>query len=68
MFVLSYWPLIGCWIGSYFAGEIIGNVLETEPRRWRRPRRIDFRSNKDRVVKFKQKYDNFDWTGMIGRQ
>ncbi|KZP31432.1 hypothetical protein FIBSPDRAFT_1037429 [Athelia psychrophila] len=52
---------------SYFAAEIIGNVLETEPRRWRRPRKIDFRSNKERVLKLKQRYDAFDWTGMIGR-
>jgi hypothetical protein len=52
---------------SYFAGEIIGNVLELEPRRWRRPRRIDFRSNRDRVAQFRKSYDKFDWTGMIGR-
>ncbi|TFK40716.1 CwfJ C-terminus 1-domain-containing protein-like protein [Crucibulum laeve] len=52
---------------KYFAGEIIGNVLELEPRKWRRPRKIDFRSNKDRVAAFKKKYDKFDWTGMIGR-
>jgi hypothetical protein len=50
----------------YFAGEIIGNVLEIEPRRWRRPRRLDSRSNKERVKEFKKKYDKFDWTGMIG--
>ncbi|RDB18086.1 CWF19-like protein 2 [Hypsizygus marmoreus] len=52
---------------SYFAGEIIGNVLDIEPRRWRRPRKIDFRTNNDRVAQFKKKYDKFDWTGMIGR-
>ncbi|KAG6832004.1 hypothetical protein H0H92_006040 [Tricholoma furcatifolium] len=52
---------------SYFAGEIIGGVLELEPRRWRRPKRLDFRANKDRVAQFKKKYDRFDWTGMIGR-
>ncbi|KAF5362872.1 hypothetical protein D9758_007112 [Tetrapyrgos nigripes] len=51
----------------YFAGEIIGNLLDLEPRIWRRPRRIDFHSNRERVAKFKQKYDKFDWTGMIGR-
>ncbi|GBE84892.1 CwfJ C-terminus 1-domain-containing protein-like protein [Sparassis latifolia] len=51
----------------YFAGEIIGNILELEPRQWRHPRRIDFRQNKARVQKFKQKYERFDWTGMIGR-
>ncbi|KAL5520023.1 hypothetical protein ACEPAG_1683 [Sanghuangporus baumii] len=52
---------------KYFAAEIIGNVLDLEPRRWRRPRRIDFRFNKERVSKFKKKYDKFDWTGMIGK-
>ncbi|KAG6845123.1 hypothetical protein H0H87_000550 [Tephrocybe sp. NHM501043] len=53
---------------SYFAGEIIGGVLELEPRRWRRPKRLDFRLNKDRVLQFKKKYDKFDWTGMIGKE
>ncbi|KAF5360647.1 hypothetical protein D9756_004848 [Leucocoprinus leucothites] len=51
----------------YFAGEIIGNVLEIEPRRWRHPRKLDFRSNKERVKGFKKMYDRFDWTGMIGQ-
>ncbi|KAL1950615.1 hypothetical protein VTO73DRAFT_5739 [Trametes versicolor] len=51
----------------WFAAEIIGNVLDIEPRRWRRPHRIDFWQNKDRVKKFKAKYDKFDWTGMIER-
>ncbi|KAH7890545.1 CwfJ C-terminus 1-domain-containing protein-like protein [Phlebopus sp. FC_14] len=51
----------------YFAGEIIGNVMDVEPRRWRRPRRVDLRHNKDRTAKFKKKYDRFDWTGMIGK-
>ncbi len=50
----------------YFAGEIIGNVLELEPRQWRRPRRIDFRMNTERVAKFQKKYSKFDWTGMLG--
>ncbi|KAH0586099.1 hypothetical protein H2248_007370 [Termitomyces sp. 'cryptogamus'] len=52
---------------SYFAGEIIGGILELEPKRWRRPRRIDSRAHKDRISQFKKKYDKFDWTGMIGR-
>ena len=51
----------------WFAGEIIGNVLDIEPRRWRRPRRIDFHQNKERVKQLKRKYDKFDWTGMIER-
>jgi hypothetical protein len=68
-FVAQYqndaWANIG---GSYFAGEIIGNVLDLEARQWRRPKRIDFRSNKERVVDYKKKYEKFDWTGMIGRE
>ncbi|KIO06009.1 hypothetical protein M404DRAFT_139792 [Pisolithus tinctorius Marx 270] len=51
----------------YFAGEIIGNVMDVEPRRWRRPRRVDFRYNMDRRTQFRKKYDKFDWTGMIGK-
>ncbi|KAF4617441.1 hypothetical protein D9613_005999 [Agrocybe pediades] len=50
---------------SYFAGEIIGNVLELEARQWRRPRRIDFRRNSERVAAFKKKYSKYDWTGML---
>ncbi|KAJ3491121.1 hypothetical protein NLI96_g954 [Meripilus lineatus] len=51
----------------YFAGEIIGNMLDLEPRRWRRPRRIGSQHHKERISKFKKMYDKFDWTGMIGR-
>ncbi|KAI0916966.1 hypothetical protein AcW1_007715 [Taiwanofungus camphoratus] len=51
----------------YFASEIIGNLLDLEPRRWRRPRRIDFRQNTERVAKLKKIYDRYDWTGMIER-
>ncbi|KAI0632175.1 CwfJ C-terminus 1-domain-containing protein-like protein [Trametes polyzona] len=51
----------------WFAAEIIGNILEVEPRRWRHPRRVEFWQNKERVKKFKAKYDKFDWTGMIER-
>ncbi|KAI0754926.1 CwfJ C-terminus 1-domain-containing protein-like protein [Daedaleopsis nitida] len=51
----------------WFAAEIIGNLLDVEPRRWRRPRRIEFVQNKERVKRFKKKYEKFDWTGMIER-
>jgi hypothetical protein len=50
----------------YFAGEIIGNVLDLEPRRWMRPRRIEYRQSKDRIQRLKKKYEKYDWTGMIG--
>ncbi|ORY55951.1 CwfJ C-terminus 1-domain-containing protein-like protein [Leucosporidium creatinivorum] len=49
----------------WFATEIIGSMLELEPRAWRKPRRLDFRHNNDRVAKFKTKYDKYDWTKML---
>ncbi len=52
----------------YFAGEIIGNILELEARQWRRPRRVDFGKNKERVALFQKGYDRFDWTGLIERR
>ncbi|EPQ54755.1 hypothetical protein GLOTRDRAFT_77477 [Gloeophyllum trabeum ATCC 11539] len=51
----------------YFAAEIIGNLLDLEPRRWMKPRRIDFSQNKRRVAEFRKNYDKYDWTGMIGK-
>jgi len=50
----------------YFAGEIIGNVMDLEPRQWMRPRRIDYRHSKDRIQRFKKMYEKYDWTGLIG--
>ncbi|KAG9122924.1 hypothetical protein FRC07_000494 [Ceratobasidium sp. 392] len=49
----------------YFAAEIIGNILDVEPRRWRRPRREDFRMNEKRVEIFREKFEKFDWTRML---
>ena len=60
-------PSGSCRLYRYFAGEIIGNVLELEPRRWRRPRRVDFSKNKERAARFKKDYERFDWTGLIER-
>ncbi|KAH9080441.1 CwfJ C-terminus 1-domain-containing protein-like protein [Lactarius deliciosus] len=53
---------------KYFAGEIIGNILELEARRWRRPRRVDFEKNKERVARFQTGYERFDWTGLLERR
>ncbi|TFK20597.1 hypothetical protein FA15DRAFT_116939 [Coprinopsis marcescibilis] len=50
----------------YFAAEIVGNVLEVEPRKWRKPKRLPFSSNHSRVSGFRAKYEKYDWTGMIG--
>ncbi|KZT28863.1 hypothetical protein NEOLEDRAFT_1129124 [Neolentinus lepideus HHB14362 ss-1] len=51
----------------YFAAEIVGNLLDLEPRRWMKPRRIDFTQNKRRVAEYQKKYSKYDWTGMIGK-
>ncbi|KAI5122459.1 hypothetical protein M0805_008770 [Coniferiporia weirii] len=51
----------------YFATEIVGNMLDLEPKRWRRPKRVDTRHNKERAASFRSKYNKFDWTGMIGK-
>ena len=56
-------------IFRYFAAEIIGNVLEIEPRRWRRPRKIlGGTTDKERVKEWREWYDKYDWTGLIGRE
>ncbi|KAF5315447.1 hypothetical protein D9619_007008 [Psilocybe cf. subviscida] len=49
----------------YFATEIIGNQLDLEARKWRRPRKVDTRRYKERVEDFKKMYKKFDWTGML---
>ncbi|PVF95016.1 hypothetical protein CPB86DRAFT_607813 [Serendipita vermifera] len=50
---------------KWFAGEIIGNILDLEPRLWRKPRWIDRGQNKARIASFKKKFDPFDWTKML---
>lgn len=50
---------------SYFAQEIIGNLLSLEPRKWRKPRRLDRRDNPKRIADFRKMYDAYDWTKML---
>lgn len=50
---------------KWFAAEIIGNILDLEPRLWRKPRWIDRGQNKSRVAAFKKQYDAYDWTKML---
>jgi len=51
----------------FFAQEIIGNVLEVEPRLYRKPRRMDRRLNEERVKAFRKTYDKYDWTKMLAQ-
>ncbi|OCF45127.1 cell cycle control protein cwf19 [Kwoniella heveanensis CBS 569] len=46
----------------YFASEVIGNVLGLEPRKWRRPRKMDYALNQDRARKLGQQFQPFNWT------
>ncbi|KAG8819019.1 hypothetical protein FRC18_012223 [Serendipita sp. 400] len=50
---------------KWFAAEIIGNILDREPRLWRRPKWIDRGQNASRVTAFRKKFDAFDWTKML---
>jgi hypothetical protein len=44
---------------------VLGNLLELEPRRWRKPRWLDPAQDAARVKEFKKSYDAFDWTPML---
>ncbi|KAG8862405.1 hypothetical protein FRB96_001475 [Tulasnella sp. 330] len=50
---------------KYFAAEILGNQLDVEPRKWRRPKKMDLKGNKQRVAKFNAAYSKYDWTHLI---
>ena len=45
-----------------FAQEIIGGMLDLEPRIWRHPKRESFESQKKRVLAFASRWKNFDFT------
>jgi len=47
---------------SNFAQEIIGGMLDLDPRLWRHPRREAFDDQKSRVLDFAQKWRKFDFT------
>ncbi|WWC86011.1 uncharacterized protein L201_000882 [Kwoniella dendrophila CBS 6074] len=46
----------------YFAAEVIGNVLGLEPRKWRKPRKMDYNKNKERARKLGEQFQPFNWT------
>ncbi|TXT07480.1 hypothetical protein VHUM_03200 [Vanrija humicola] len=46
----------------YFAAEIIGNILDLEPRKWLRPRRIDYGMNQERARGLGTKFQPYNWT------
>lgn len=46
----------------YFAAEIIGNILNLEPRKWLRPRKIDASLNKERARALGTQFQPYNWT------
>jgi hypothetical protein len=50
-----------------FAAEIIGEVMELQPRLWRKPRRMDRKLNDERIKHFRKSYDAHDWTKMLSQ-
>ncbi|XP_065059112.1 CWF19-like protein 2 [Rhopilema esculentum] len=46
----------------YFGKEIIGNVLDLEPVRWRKPHKESFQQHKRKVLQFSELWEPFDWT------
>lgn len=51
----------------YFGKEILGGMLDLEPRRWRKPRRENFEEHKKKVLQFADWWEPFDWTKRIDR-
>ena len=51
----------------YFGKEILGGMLDLEPRRWRKPRRENFEEHKKKVLQFGEWWEPFDWTKKIER-
>lgn len=46
----------------YFAGEIIGNLLDLEPRKWRKPKRLDYALNQQRAAELGNRFQPYNWT------
>ncbi len=46
----------------FYILEIIGGMLDLEPRVWRHPRRESFEAQRKKVIEFGSKWKNFDFT------
>lgn len=53
---------------KWFAAEVIGSILDFEPRQWRKPHRIHTQQRKTALERFKKDWDRFDWTIMLQQQ
>lgn len=53
----------------WFAAEVVGNLLEYEPRQWRKPRRLHSAAERgDQLARFKATWQQYDWTPLIQQQ
>jgi hypothetical protein len=52
-------------IDRYFAAEIIGNLLDLEPVKWRKPKKMDFALNQERAAKLGNWFQPYNWTTNI---
>lgn len=52
----------------YFAAEVIGGLLDLEPRQWMHPRRLDHRKGSELLATYKRQWAPFDWTKMLREQ
>jgi hypothetical protein len=51
--------------GRYFAAEIIGNLLDLEPIKWRKPKKLDYGLNQQRAAKLGQWFQPYNWTTQL---
>ena len=49
----------------YFGKEIIGGMLDVEPRLWRKPRHENFERQKDKVLQISEWWKPYDWTEQL---
>ena len=53
---------------AYFAKEVVGGMLDVEPRLWLKPPRDNFESQKRKVLKLSEWWKPYDWTQKIKSQ
>ncbi|XP_035682675.1 CWF19-like protein 2 [Branchiostoma floridae] len=52
----------------YFGREILGGMLDLEPRFFRKPPKESFEDQRQKVLKFAEQWKPYDWTKNIGKE
>ncbi|XP_071847818.1 CWF19-like protein 2 isoform X2 [Apostichopus japonicus] len=52
----------------YFGKEVLGGMMDLEPRLWRNPPKENFDSQRQKVIEFGSWWKPFDWTQKIDRE